>query len=238
MNKGRSPSNSSINRAIWGERPAASVLGESRVRRIIEAVSCLGKGLMLDVACGPGTVGAEVRALGWTVVGVELVPSLANLAARSLDAVAVADAGEGHLPFASSCVDAVLAGEIIEHVVDTDGFLQEIRRVLRPSGTLILTTPNLASFENRLRLLLGMYPIWVDFRAGGEGHVRAYTPRALKRQLAERGYVVRSQTGNWVPVIPQRFLDDQRAPWLGRTGPWAPNFAMDIIVVAERCDQD
>ena len=63
------------------------------------------------------------------------------------------------LPISNACLDAVFAGEIIEHLVDTDSFIAEIARVLRPGGHTVITTPNLASFENRLRLLAGIYPI-------------------------------------------------------------------------------
>ncbi len=99
--------------------------------------------------------------------------------------------------------DLVFAGEIIEHLVDTDGFLQQCNLLLRANGRLILTTPNLGSFENRLRLLLGRYPIWVDYRLRGEGHMRAHTPRVLKRQLEGNAFLVEEHLGNRVPFVPQ-----------------------------------
>lgn len=166
-------------------------------------------------------------------MGVELFDQLARKASRRLDGIVRADAGLP-LPLRSESFDVVFAGEIIEHLVDTDGFLAEITRVLRPGGTAVVTTPNLASFENRLRLAVGRYPKWVDHRIGGEGHVRAYTPRVLQAQLAEHGLVVTRHVGNWVPVVPQRFADDVRQPWLGRTGRWAPSLSAVTIMAATR----
>jgi 2-polyprenyl-3-methyl-5-hydroxy-6-metoxy-1,4-benzoquinol methylase len=189
---------------------------------------------LLDLGCSTGAISAPFIAAGWTVYGLDFTAA-PLIMARSAGLQAVAGDVARGLPFAPATFDAVLAGEIIEHLVDTDAFLHEIYRVLRPGGALILTTPNLASLENRLRLLLGIYPIWVDYRLGqGEGHVRAYTPRVLKRQLQEHGLIVEKHVGNFVPFVPQRFLNDIQAPWLARTGDWLPGLAMDIIVKARK----
>jgi SAM-dependent methyltransferase len=121
---------------------------------------------------------------------------------------------------------------VIEHLVDTDGFIQELRRCLKPGGHLIVTTPNLASFENRIRILLGFYPVWVDYRLQGSGHVRAYTPWILKKQLREHGFTILKHTGNWVPFLPQRIVDDRRVPALAVTGSLFPGLAAGIILMA------
>lgn len=227
-------SSSDLNRAIWSERPPQSVLGESRVKRVFEILGEMTPGSILDLGCGAGYVTAEMADRGWSVVGAELVGKLALAARGRVGAVVVADCGGRSLPFRSDSFDVVFAGELIEHVIDTDALLSEIGRIVRHGGMVIITTPNLASFENRLRLLLGLYPIWVEFRSAGEGHVRAYTPRVLKRQLREHGFQLRRHLGNWVPVVPQRFVNDQTQPWLGRTGRWLPSLSMDIIVAAQR----
>jgi 2-polyprenyl-3-methyl-5-hydroxy-6-metoxy-1,4-benzoquinol methylase len=225
---------SDINRAIWTEQtPDARVLAESRLRRVMEILDRRRPGRLLDIACGPAFFGGVLENRGWNVVGVELVEPLAK-AARERIASVCADVGTAGLPFAPESFDVAFAGEIIEHVVDTDGFLAEVRRVLGPGGAVIVSTPNLASFENRVRLLLGRYPKWVEFRSGGEGHVRSYTAATLREQLADHGFAVRAVTGNWVPFLPQRLVDDIRVPWLAVTGGWFPTLAMDIIVEAEK----
>lgn len=215
------------NRNLWSSH--AIDLRESRLQKVVRFIAEERPGRMLDLGCGAGEFSVRFVAGGWEVFGLELVASQASRAtARGLRAVA----GEvtAGLPFRPEAFDLVFAGEIIEHLVDTDGFLAEIRRVLRVDGVLVVTTPNLASFENRLRLLLGRYPEWVDYRVGSSGHVRAYTPRVLKAQLAEHGFRVERHVGNWVPIVPQRFTDDVKWPWLRATGDWWPNLAMAIIV--------
>lgn len=209
-------------------------LRESRVHKARALLRQEHPGVLLDLGCSTGAVSAPFIAEGWTVYGLDVATAPLRQARSAGVKAVVGEVGQS-LPLATATCDAVLAGEIIEHLVDTDAFLQEVYRVLRPGGALILTTPNLASLENRLRLLLGIYPIWVDYSLGrGEGHVRAYTPRVLKRQLQEHGFMVERHVGNFVPFVPQRFLNDIQAPWLARTGDWLPGLAMDIIVKARR----
>jgi len=144
------------------------------------------------------------------------------------------DLDRAPLPWPAGAFDAVVAAEVLEHVVDTDHLLAEIARVLRPGGALVVTTPNLASLENRVRLLLGRYPMWMDVGVAGTGHLRYYTPRMLRHQLARHGLRVERHLGNWVPLVPQRLLDDRRAPWLAVTGDWWPSLAMGILMKARR----
>ncbi len=96
------------------------------------------------------------------------------------------------LPFADAEADIVLAGEILEHVVDTEGFLREIARVLGPGGAVVLSTPNILWWKHRLTLLAGRYPDALEYRhpfGGDLGHVRAFGPEQLRALLEEAGLV-------------------------------------------------
>jgi SAM-dependent methyltransferase len=208
-------------------------LRESRLRKVLELFQAERAGRVLDVGCGHGEFGARLLQLGWSVDGVDLEPVQVEAAVSRGLRARVCDLTRG-LPFGSDTFDALYAGEVIEHLIDTDAFVAEIARVLKPGGFAILTTPNLASFENRLRAVLGVYPIWVNYRLEGVGHVRAYTPRVLRSQLREHGLIVERHRGNWVPFVPQRFVDDIKWPWLAVTGDWWPGLSMDIIFKARK----
>ena len=96
------------------------------------------------------------------------------------------------LPFEDSSADIVLAGEIVEHIVDTESFLREIHRVLRPGGAVLLSTPNILWWKHRLALLAGRYPDALDYRTryGDDfGHVRIFTPKLMRGLLEETGFV-------------------------------------------------
>src|SRR4030043_2460626 len=63
------------------------------------------------------------------------------------------------LPIESNSVDVIHAGDVIEHLNDTDIFIKEIKRVLDPGGYAIISTPNLASWHNIIALTLGKQPL-------------------------------------------------------------------------------
>ncbi|WP_433545061.1 methyltransferase domain-containing protein [Streptomyces sp. CA-294286] len=167
---------------------------------------------VLDIGCGDGTAAVTAAPLlgGHRVVGVDWSQDALRRAHASFAAVAgtaksaelTAVRGEltdGGLPFADGAADAVLFSEVIEHLVDPDSALDEIRRVLAPGGHLMLSTPNLAAWYNRALLLAGVQPVFSEVslrgihgRPGREvvGHLRLYTARALREFLTASGFDV------------------------------------------------
>ena len=207
---------------------------ESRLKKCARIINRLPVGRMLDIGCSTGDWAAHWQGKGWQCRGIDIDQAHVEIAcSRGIDAKHC-DLNRDTLPFQDQSFDLIFAGEVIEHLVDTDAFLGELNRCVRPGGFVLITTPNLVSFENRLRIVLGMYPIWLNYNLAGSGHVRAYTPRVLKKQLREHGFRIVSQKGNWVPFIPQHFVDDIDVPWLAITGDLLPSLAMDIIMLAER----
>jgi SAM-dependent methyltransferase len=209
-------------------------LKESRLKKCLKIIEGLPAGNLLDIGCSTGNWAAHWHSKGWRCSGIDIDQEHIEIAkSRNIDA-RHCDLNRDLIPFDNQSFDLVFAGEVIEHLVDTDSFLSEVYRCLRPGGLVLITTPNLVSFENRLRILLGIYPIWVNYNLSGSGHVRAYSPGVLKKQLREHGFQIVLQKGNWVPFIPQHFLNDLQLPALAITGDWLPNLAMDIIMVARR----
>jgi len=208
---------------------------ESRLRKAAAMILSEPGGRLLDIGCGAGSFSAGFLDAGFFVAGIDMTEEqVAAAQARGLDA-RVHDLGSGPVPFPDQSFDVAFAGEVIEHIIDTTAFLADIRRVLKPGGCVVLTTPNLASAENRLRLLFGLYPIWTEFRLeGGQGHVRSYTRRTIVRHLRETGFAVERVKGNWVPLVPQKFADDIRHPFLALTGDWFPGLSMDLIIKARK----
>jgi 2-polyprenyl-3-methyl-5-hydroxy-6-metoxy-1,4-benzoquinol methylase len=207
---------------------------ESRLRKAARLIEKLQPGHLLDIGCSNGTWGAHWISQGWRVSGADIDHKHVEEArTRGLDAH-ICDLNSQSLPFPNECFDLVFAGEVIEHLVDTDSFLSEVARCTKPGGHVLITTPNLASFENRVRLLLGIYPNWLNYNLQGSGHVRGYTPRVLKGQLKMHGLTTIRQVGNWVPFIPQRFTDDIKVPALAVTGDLFPTLSMDIIVLSRK----
>jgi 2-polyprenyl-3-methyl-5-hydroxy-6-metoxy-1,4-benzoquinol methylase len=104
------------------------------------AASRVGAGRVLDLGCGTGYGSAELARTGARVTGLDRVAA----ARESRGSGARFVRGElGGLPFAPASFDVVLSFQVIEHLLDPTDYLREITRVLRPSGTLLLSTPNL-----------------------------------------------------------------------------------------------
>lgn len=207
---------------------------ESRIKKSIAIIEKLIPGNLLDIGCLDGSWAFYWAKRGWKCFGIDINPSSVEASRDKGIEAKLCDLNKDILPFENDFFDLVFAGEIIEHLIDTDGFLKEIYRVLKPFGNILLTTPNLVSFENRLKIFVGKYPLWVDYRLKGTGHIRAYTPRTLKEQLKENGFLVTKHTGNWVPFIPQAILNDIQCPAMSITGTLFPNLSMDIIILASK----
>jgi len=105
------------------------------------------KGRMLDVGCGDGSVLKLAQELGWNAEGVDFDARAVGTARRKGLSVRLGRLAEQRYPDES--FDLVLMQHVIEHVHDPLATLREVRRVLRKSGTLVLTTPNTASWGSR-----------------------------------------------------------------------------------------
>lgn len=169
---------------------------------------------VLDVGCSTGFIADELRRCGGQVVGLDIdVPGLTAARARFGGQTAWLSADGGALPLADESVDVVVFNQIYEHVVDPEGVMAEIRRVLAPDGVVYLGLGNrLTVMEPHVRLPLVSWlpPPLADryVRLAGRGdryHERFRTRPALQR-LA-RGLRVVDYT--WTAIAePRRFGAD------------------------------
>ncbi len=150
---------------------------------------------VLDVGCGTGRYSAYVRDAGNMVIGMELVRNAARATLDRGIPVFVADS-EASFPFADDAFDSAQCIEVIEHLMDPVATLREIHRVLKPGGSLFISTPNAAWWAHRASLLLGIpsfghspaYPVEVNM------HIRHFTTGTLTAFLNRVGFrVVRRQ---------------------------------------------
>ncbi|MFI7102979.1 class I SAM-dependent methyltransferase [Streptomyces sp. NPDC050161] len=156
---------------------------------------------VLDVGCGDGTAAAAAAKVlaGHRLIGVDWSQDALRRAAPRIPHAVRGELTDGGLPFATGSADAVLFSEVVEHLVDPDAALDELHRVLRPGGHLMLSTPNLAAWYNRGLLLAGVQPVFSEVslrgihgRPGSQvvGHLRLYTARALRGFLTSSGFDV------------------------------------------------
>jgi 2-polyprenyl-6-hydroxyphenyl methylase/3-demethylubiquinone-9 3-methyltransferase len=94
--------------------------------------------VLVDLGCGAGLLAPHVADKGYRHVGVDLIPSALEQARTHGVSPVCADVTR--LPFADGCADVVVAGEILEHVVDLRAAVAEACRLLRPGGLLVVDT--------------------------------------------------------------------------------------------------
>ena len=154
---------------------------------------------------------------------------------RGLDITKGDDFGKP-LQVKSATADLVIALEVIEHLYDTDFFLGEIRRILKPGGLLILSTPNLASLTNRLKLLFGSYPHYLEYSLTGAGHIHLYTLPVLKSQLHATNFRLRAAvSANFLcPFITKKWFPEILKEFCMFLGDRLPQFGSHLLVVAEK----
>ena len=111
---------------------------------------------ILDLGCSNGALGADLkRARQRTVIGVELDPAYAEVAAARLDRVVVGDV-EGFLaaePPPEAPFDCLIAADVLEHLVDPWTALRRAAALVRPGGTVIVSVPNVLHYGLLVRLV-------------------------------------------------------------------------------------
>jgi 2-polyprenyl-6-hydroxyphenyl methylase/3-demethylubiquinone-9 3-methyltransferase len=130
---------------------------------------CLGpaRGLnVLDLGCGKGRFAAALAAEGARMIGLDR--SAAMLAGGEPGCFGRVRGSARRLPFPEGVFDAVIAVEVFEHLPPAalDEVLGEVRRVLRPGGTIAILDKNAASWNDRRPWLPNLVVKWIDERRG------------------------------------------------------------------------
>jgi SAM-dependent methyltransferase len=128
-------------------------------RDILQLVEQDRRAMILDLGCGKGDwtiqlskgIGVEESS---AICGIEIDRMAAKLARKNHVNVCIADLNYP-LPFSDKCMDVIHANRVIEHLSNVDLFLDEISRVLKPGGYVIISTENLSSTANLVSIALG-----------------------------------------------------------------------------------
>jgi len=159
----------------------------------------------LDLGCGDGSLTLEIANIFQCseVWGVDIDENALNSASMRGIKVLKVDLNTQKIPLPNETFELVTAFDVIEHLWNTDNLISEAYRLLKRGGYFILTTPNLASWINRLLFLFGYLPFHYEVSPkcdlekrplqksyGVEGHVRLYTLKTLIRHLRAYGFSI------------------------------------------------
>jgi len=224
-------------RPVNGSKPL-----KPRVAAVLRLLRDFRARAVLDVGCGDGSITVEVaRAVGAEeVYCVEISERAAQIAASRGIKVFVGDVSRDPIPLSSESVDLAVALDVIEHLLNPDHMLREVRRVIKPSGLLVVSTVNLGNWLNRLIFLLGYQPYYAEVStevlAGvpwrykrPSGDIRSFTLRALIELLEHHGFQVVRTVG-----VAEGGPLNRAVRLLDKLFALRPSLARQIVVAARR----
>ncbi|MBU4446666.1 class I SAM-dependent methyltransferase, partial [bacterium] len=172
--------------------------------------------LFLDLGCDDGKKTCELaKTIGTDkLYGIEIRDEQAKIAESREIIVKRCNLNE-RFDFNDESFDIICSNQVIEHLYNTDNFISEIYRVLKPGGYAVISTENLSSWHNILSLCLGWQPFSltnISLKSLGIGnplslhrnkqinsssneHMRLFAYRGLKEIFQIYGFKVESITG-------------------------------------------
>lgn len=219
--------NNSFNEKRYSKKMPTDSVDKSRIDFILKNIPDNNL-KVLDLGCWDGSYAIRYRKKTNMVYGIEDSSTSANRAKKRGIIVERGDFMKNNF-FSKIKFDIVVAGEIIEHVFDTDLFIQKIHKILKPKGSLILTTPNVASLPRRILLLFGKNPL-LDNRIYGNtaGHIRYFTFEGIDKILQDNGFHIIEFCSDVVNFNNQGTMYSKFLPKLYK------RFGKTIIVTAEK----
>ena len=147
--------------------------------------------VVMDAGCGNGSFIALFQDRNWQLHGSDLSPTGIEIARKTFPNINffLADGQTLYADFLTTVgpVDIVLSTEVIEHIYDPRGFLRNCYDLLKPGGTVILTTPYHGYLKNLILAVTGKMDkhftvLW------DHGHIKFWSRKTLEIALKEIGF--------------------------------------------------
>ena len=144
---------------------------------------------ILEVGCAEGRLGAALKELrpGRRVYGIEREPEVAARAADRLDRVYTMDLEKDPFGIEAASLDAILFGDVLEHLLDPSSVLKGMAPLLRPNGRIYCCIPNVQHYSVVTPLIRGEF----QYQKAGlldSTHLRFFTWASFTRLLLDAGF--------------------------------------------------
>ncbi len=181
---------------------------DSRLNAVLSLIEPrVDKIKVLDIGCYDGEISKRIKnKLGnCEVYGIDISDNTREEAEKKGIIFKSNDLNEG-IDFPDNMFDLVFAGEIIEHIYDTDFFVDEIKRILKPEGILVITTPNFLSLGRRISYLIGrgVYmeaSLTYPKNPQPAGHIRFFTKDLLIGFMGCKGFKIEKYLSDTINFI-------------------------------------
>jgi len=197
----------------------------------------------LDVGAADGFLAELLTRQGWQVTALERDPAQAAKARGRCHEVIVADLDQA-APRLQGFFDAIVYGDVLEHLNDPLPVLVALDRALAAGGRVIVSVPNVAHLWVRLSLALGRWN-YADRGILDRTHLRFFTKRSFAALLRDAGLSVEELVATPVPlplVVPPRLhgslLDAVHALSAGAARAWKGGLAYQFVAVCRRASAE
>lgn len=211
--------------------------------------------IVLDVGCGSGMLGAYlVREKGCVVDGVDLNVDAIDIAENSYRKTFVLNLESENLAekFSLESYDFIVVADVIEHLVNPGILLEGVRGLIKSSGTVIFSVPNITHVSVGIELLLGQFN-YSDNGLLDRTHLRFFSRKSLLDKLSQYGlYAYAIQTikkevketefskssvnlfpSEWLKKIEMNYEDALTYQWIVSTKKEQAPIADNIISAAD-----
>ena len=164
--------------------------------------------IILDVGCGSGILASALRKKGNVVYGLDNSRESITFAKENLDKAIFLDVEKDSIPFPKEYFDVIVFSDILEHLRDPKKIMLKFKPYLKSNGRFIISLPNIASWDIRLKLLLGDFT-YTKTGILDETHLRFYTLRTAKKLIRSAGF--RITKIDVTPNFSRAFIEPIRA---------------------------
>ncbi len=153
---------------------------------------------VLEIGTATGFLSSEMAQLGCRVTGIEQDAEMAEIARKHCSQMILGDIEKLNLTELGR-YDAIVFGDVLEHLTHPQNILQKVTALLKPGGKILISLPNVANIWVRLNLLFGRFNY---ARVGilDESHLRFFTLRTMKQLASDSGLDVISINATPIPL--------------------------------------
>jgi len=196
----------------WGQQPAFKGQGiaelppewnEENLERILKFCSDKIQGRVLDVGCGDGFFTAQIlqRFNLKNVYGLDISSKAVDLARLKHPEINFQQSALNHIPEETNSIDSITMIEVIEHLVDIEGTLKELFRVMKPGGILLIATTDF----NWLKQVIIAIFFFEKYFYPTNPHIRFFKKSTLADILSKNGFSIikYAWNGDYLKIMPK-----------------------------------